>query len=215
MAAQWSPSGSTWGVFQLYLEFLLFSLSRQCSGLIWALQLSWEDGLFPHPFCISTFYLFSFPNIYISSVFKLCILKYVPVWPNSTDSSQILKSCLISGLPLLQSNKFKLSFVCTVLQATEFTLIQFQVFFFPSMSNSSFLMKDSIRLWHLLKPLLTYDWLSYGSLRFKSWIYYQRSPLLYGRRSLEMPFGVVNENSCFSRTVSNLMYLTTSVFYLV
>lgn len=149
-------------------------------------------------------------------VFKLCILKYLPAWPNSTDSSQILKSCLISGLPLLQSNKFKLSFVCMVLQAAEFTLTQFQVFFFfPSVSNSSFLMKDSIRLWHLLKPLLTYDWLSYGSLRFKSWIYYQRSSLLYGHRSLEMPFGVANENSCFSRTVSNLMYLTTSVFYLV
>lgn len=149
-------------------------------------------------------------------VFKLCILKYLPAWPNSTDSSQILKSCLISGLPLLQSNKFKLSFVWHGFTNSwvHFDSVS-DIFFFPSVSNSSFLMKDSIRLWHLLKPLLTYDWLSYGSLRFKSWIYYQRSSLLYGRRSLEMPFGIVNENSCFSRTVSNLMYLTTSVFYLV
>lgn len=144
----------------------------------------------PHILSAPLLFIYSPSQTFISlhpPVFKLCILKYLPAWPNSTDSSQILKSCLISALPLLQSNKFKLSFVCTVYKQSSSFWLSFRYFFSPSVSNSSFLMKDSIRLWHLLKPLLTYDWLSYGRLRFKSWIYYQRSPPIYGRRSLEMP----------------------------
>lgn len=133
MAAQWSSSCSTWSVFQLYLEFLLFSLFCQCSGLIWALQLSWEDGL-PPILSSPLLFIYSPSQTFISlhpPVFKLCILKYLPAWPNSTDSSQVLKSCLISGLPLLQSDKFKLSFVCTVYKQPSSFWLSFRYFFPP------------------------------------------------------------------------------------